>query len=805
MAKRGNFSLDDVWEGTKAKKGLKQSIEEIFLHNFPKQQYMTTYTDIYNYCTASKGSATEQPRSTRGRGGRARRGTPRGTESSSINSQDVFIGGELYRKLRDVIRNKVNSVFEESKKVNGFDILTYYQKSWKAYKFSIRVLNGVASYLNKHWVQREREERGGEEGPNPVYEIYSLGIIEWREGMYRRIQISLLEQIMRVIQKERDDETDLAHQLLLKTIIQESLVELGLFKRGTHPGKAKELDLAVYQEGFEKRFLIDTERYYLAESTSFIDSHSLVDYLIKSEKRFEEEARRVTSYLDSSTGSQVEKTLVKVLIEEHINRIHDEFKALVQQCKVDDLKRLYSLVKKADKYRSDQEKAQNKSIMDPMRETFKDHVTSDGTSTVDSVKGTATSDPKTYIDAVLSVYQKFLCLVTDAFENDSGFTTQLDRAASKFVNSNAVCESKSSRSAELLARYTDSFLKKNSKSSSDDTDKDRAMSEVITIFKFIEEKDVFLEFYSKCFGNRLVKEISASEDHEEMMIEKLKTECGHEYTSKLTKMFKDIALSRTLTEEFKTTQRNSEPSKVDFTIKILTTGHWNYKPTNDFALPKEIDTCKDRFLQFYSDKYSGRKLQWIMNHSRGEIKFFPRPSDPNFYIFTTTTHQLSILCLFNLKDTYEVTEIHNLTEIEIENDYLYKVIAQLLKTKIVTCSSRSDMPTGSDKISVNDAYKSKKKKMNISQPIKQEVKTEAEQTVKKVVEDRGLQTQAAIVRIMKMRRRLNHNNLVAAVVEQLQSRFMAKIPLIKKQIEVLVEKEYIARVEGERDTYEYLA
>jgi hypothetical protein len=122
---------------------------------------------------------------------------------------------------------------------------------------------------------------------------------------------------------------------------------------------------------------------------------------------------------------------------------------------------------------------------------------------------------------------------------------------------------------------------------------------------------------------------------------------------------------------------------------------------------------------------------------------------------------LSILSIFNQKSSYSVDEIRSLTEIETENDYLYKIIAQLLKTKVLTSSATgSELPSGSDQISVNEAYKrycselnssiestcvngifSKKKKMNISQPIKQETKTESDLTVKRVEEDRGLATQ----------------------------------------------------------------
>lgn len=73
----------------------------------------------------------------------------------------------------------------------------------------------------------------------------------------------------------------------------------------------------------------------------------------------------------------------------------------------------------------------------------------------------------------------------------------------------------------------------------------------MTIFKFLEDKDVFQKFYTKMLAKRLVNGNSASDDAEASMISKLKEACGFEYTNKLQRMFTDMSISKDLNDGFK--------------------------------------------------------------------------------------------------------------------------------------------------------------------------------------------------------------------------------------------------------------
>lgn len=73
----------------------------------------------------------------------------------------------------------------------------------------------------------------------------------------------------------------------------------------------------------------------------------------------------------------------------------------------------------------------------------------------------------------------------------------------------------------------------------------------MTIFKYIDDKDMFQAFYHKMLCKRLVTDASASEEAERTMIAKLKHMCGFEFTKKLEKFLQDVTVSKDNTDDFK--------------------------------------------------------------------------------------------------------------------------------------------------------------------------------------------------------------------------------------------------------------
>ena len=85
--------------------------------------------------------------------------------------------------------------------------------------------------------------------------------------------------------------------------------------------------------------------------------------------------------------------------------------------------------------------------------------------------------------------------------------------------------------------------------------------------------------------------------------------------------------------------------------------------------------------------------------------------------------------------------------------------------------------------------------IKINQVQLKETTEEQKATEERVFQDRQYQIDAAIVRIMKMRKSLTHNLL----------KFPVKPPDLKKRIESLIDRDYMERDKDNPNQYNYVA
>ncbi|KAI5704858.1 hypothetical protein M8J75_009498 [Diaphorina citri] len=699
-------------------------------------------------------------------------------------------GERLYSGLKEVVREDV------LKSLNN-NFLQTLNQAWNDHQTSMVMIRDILMYMDRVYVQQ-----------NDVDNVYNLGLIIFRDQVVRYgcIRDHLRDTLLGQVVKERKGEV--VDRIAIKNASQ-MLMVLGINSR------------AVYEEDFERPFLQQSAEFYKMESQRFLAENSASVYIKKVEARINEEAERAKHYLDESTESRIVEVVEEELIKKHMRTIVEMENSgvihMLQNQKTEDLACMYKLFSRV----TDGLKTMSECVSQYLREQGKALVKEDdassvttassttGVATTPCVPGTSSSgtgggggggsgnNAIVFVQNLLDLKDKLDHFLHNSFANDKIFKQMIASDFEYFLNLNH-------KSPENLSLFIDDKLKKGVKGMTE-LDIETVLDKTMVLFRFLQEKDVFERYYKQHLAKRLLLDKSVSDDSEKNMISKLKTECGCQFTSKLEGMFKDMTISNTLMEEFKESVNTASLAGVDLSVRVLTTGYWPTQTAQACTVPLPPRQAFEVFRRFYLAKHSGRQL--TLQPQMGS-------ADLNAVFFGPRREEGEGKDGASSSTSPPAPRKHIIQEIQSETDIPERDLIRALQSlamgkasqRILIRYPKTKEIEPNHVFFVNDSFTSKLHRVKIQTvAAKGESEPERRETRSKVDEDRKHEIEAAVVRIMKARKRMQHNTLITEVTEQLKSRFLPSPVIIKKRIESLIEREYLARTPEDRKTYTYVA
>ncbi|KAH7578399.1 hypothetical protein JRO89_XS01G0376900 [Xanthoceras sorbifolium] len=757
---RKTIDLDQGWDYMqKGIMKLKRILEGLPETPFSSEEYMMLYTTIYNMCTQKPPHDYSQ---------------------------------QLYDKYKEAFEEYITSTMSLQLLVAlPYDLLFWASmvlpslrekhdefmlrelvKRWANHKVMVRWLSRFFHYLDRYFIARRSLP--------PLNEV---GLTCFRDLVYIELKDKAKDAIIALIDKEREGEQ--IDRSLLKNVL-DIYVEIGMGQMDN------------YEQDFEAHMLQDTGAYYSRKASNWILEDTCPDYMLKaslfSEECLKKERDRVSHYLHSSSEpklvEKVQHELLVVFATQLLEKEHSGCRALLKDDKVEDLSRMYRLYHKIPKG------------LEPVANVFKQHITAEGTVLVQQAEDAAMNhaghavQEQVLIRKIIELHDKYMEYVTNCFQNHTLFHKALKEAFEIFCNKTVG----GSSSSELLATFCDNILKKGGGDKLGDEAIEETLEKVVKLLAYISDKDLFAEFYRKKLARRLLFDRSANDDHERSILTKLKQQCGGQFTSKMEGMVTDLTLARenqTSFEEYLSNNSNANPG-IDLAVTVLTTGFWPSYKSSDLNLPLEMVKCVEVFKGFYETKTKHRKLTWI--YSLGQCNVNGKFEQKTIELIVST-YQAATLLLFNSSDRLSYSEI--MTQLNLTHDDLVRLLHSLscAKYKILIKEPNTKTISQNDYFEFNSKFTDRMRRIKIPLPPVDERK----KIVEDVDKDRRYAIDAAIVRIMKSRKVLGHQQLVSECVEQLSRMFKPDIKAIKKRMEDLISRDYLERDKENQNMFRYLA
>jgi len=467
----------------------------------------------------------------------------------------------------------------------------------------------------------------------------------------------------------------------------------------------------------------------------------------------------------------------------------------------------------------------------PMANSFQKYILNCGNSIIKAHnttnKDTATHDNIcSMIERLLLLHKNSHSMIRELFENEHQFQQALRTALQDIINHGGSSDDSTPTVVEIIALYLDRVLSGKIRLSEEALE--LKLDELLQLFLLIADKDLFAEIYRERLAKRLLNRRFISLHAEKIMIIKMKTQQGAPFTTKLEGMVNDFGIGEDLAKlwqahyaqigsgknDGENNRKNSiltssqtsmhndlhlKPS-LEFSVQVLTQGFWPAQKFRELHLTRELTNAKNEFDQWYKARHSHRLLTWI--YALGEATVRATFHHSKKYDISLSTFQAVTLLLFNSASSLSFQSICDSLGLDVATGkrILHSLACGKHKILIKTGQPKS-INHSQDEFRINCEFSSKLKRFSIPIP---SLDAESRKDINlEVQQQRGYNIDATLVRIMKARKRLTHQELIGEVIHQIQN-FTPEIKLLRQRIEALIERGYIQRDDADPRSYIYL-
>lgn len=684
----------------------------------------------------------------------------------------------LYEYYKNTIRNYTISVVKkEISSKRGVDLLRSLSRRWENHKILVYWMQKIFYYLDRYYIKNSG-------CPN----LFLAGVTVFKDEVFNQIKPQLRSALLEQIALER------AGNAVDRDIIKETLscfVQLGCDKFSIIKAKVNDNDkllwtgspvITVYRNEFEVQFMEETTKFYREKSNKWISSMSCPEYLKETQRAFNDEENRLTNYLDSSSREELLRILVQELVIGNAKRVAEMpgtgCEEMLKNDKRDELKLMFNIFRK--------------------HEPSFVNITQKLGSFIETKGNVIVTDQKLQEDAIeftkklLEFKADIDKMVEHSFENHSNFQRCRDMSFQNFMN-------KCPYSAQYISSYCDHEMKKGLKGVSE-TETENRLNALIKLFVCLHDRDVFIRYYTRFLAKRLLDELSVSDEAEQNMISKLRVECGHNIVSKISNMSQDKALSESIMKEFKALSHRGSPDGIVLSVRVLRNGCWPEQSPEPCNLPSELKNCFKKFEDFYLNKHQGRNLTILPIYGNLEIGtlFSKKP-----YTCIINPYQACFILLFNSGDSFTVSQLKEITRLS-DNTLKSNMIPFFNpKSKLLLKQSSGKTINDDEEIKINPDFNSASLKVTFLPKKVKKAEVANKEDDKAVENERRFILDSVIVRIAKGRKTIKHPELISEVLRQV-THFKPQPPMIKAQIESLIQREFLTRDEKDKSLYIYL-